>query len=277
MSFFNYIRIIRPINFVFVIIAVVFGAYYRTELNLSLSPILAAISAVFICSSGYIFNDISDIEIDRINKPNRPLPMGKISLKSAKIYGIFFFVLGFLLVLYLQNIHMIILALFNSVILWLYANKGKQLHILGNTIVAFAAASTFLYGGLANNNFSNSLFIFAAAFLYTMIRELIKDIEDIKGDKINTSLTFPLVYGRKKTLILSIFLALLFNLILIFGLVKDYYNLVYYLIILVFVGLFLMLDLIILYFLDDKSLAFFSEKAMKVDMFLFLIIIWVVQ
>jgi len=194
----EYIKLVRPFNFLFVILAVIFGAYYRTELILDFVPIVAAFSAAFICSSGYIWNDIYDIEIDRINKPHRPLPAGNISLPSAKKFGIILFVLGFIMVIFLQNLPMIILALFNSVILWLYARKGKQLLLVSNIIVAFATASTFLYGGISNNNFGNSLFIFSAAFIYTLIRELIKDMEDVVGDRSQNIRTLATKYGKEK-------------------------------------------------------------------------------
>jgi len=273
----EYIKLVRPFNFLFVILAVLFGAYYRTELILYFVPIVAAFSAAFICSSGYIWNDIYDIEIDRINKPHRPLPAGNISLPSAKKFGIILFVLGFIMVIFLQNLPMIILALFNSVILWLYARKGKQLLLVSNIIVAFATASTFLYGGISNNNFGNSLFIFSAAFIYTLIRELIKDMEDVRGDKKNVARTVPLVYGSKKTLTFSLMLAILFNTVLLAGFLNGYYELIYYYIILVFVGLFVIFDLIFLYYRRKNVFVYFSEQAMKINMLVFLIILWVVQ
>jgi len=273
----EYIKLVRPFNFLFVILAVIFGAYYRTELILDFVPIVAAFSAAFICSSGYIWNDIYDIEIDRINKPHRPLPAGNISLPSAKKFGIILFVLGFIMVIFLQNLPMIILALFNSVILWLYARKGKQLLLVSNIIVAFATASTFLYGGISNNNFGNSLFIFSAAFIYTLIRELIKDMEDVRGDKKNVARTVPLVYGSKKTLTFSLMLAILFNTVLLAGFLNGYYELIYYYIILVFVGLFVIFDLIFLYYRRKNVFVYFSEQAMKINMLVFLIILWVVQ
>jgi len=273
----QYIKIIRPFNFLFVLLAVIFGAYYQTEFIISLNPILAAISASLICSSGYVFNDIYDIEIDKINKPKRPLPSGRISIPSARTFAILLFTIGFLLVLYLQNLGMIILALFNSIILWLYAKRGKQFFLVGNLMVAFASASTFVYGGMVNDNLNNSLFVFAAALLYTLIRELIKDIEDMKGDSKQTAKTFPIVYGRNKTLILSIIFAILFNAVLLIGLTSNFYNLVLFLIILVFVGLFVIADLVFLYFKKEKQFVYFSEKAMKINMLIFLIVLWVVQ
>ncbi|MBS3741025.1 MAG: geranylgeranylglycerol-phosphate geranylgeranyltransferase [Candidatus Cloacimonetes bacterium] len=277
MRIIEYIKLVRPFNFLFVILAVLFGAYYRTELILDFVPIVAAFSAAFICSSGYIWNDIYDIEIDRINKPHRPLPAGNISLPSAKKFGIILFVLGFIMVIFLQNLPMIILALFNSVILWIYARKGKQLLLVSNIIVAFATASTFLYGGISNNNFGNSLFIFSAAFIYTLIRELIKDMEDVRGDKKNVARTVPLVYGSKKTLTFSLMLAILFNTVLLAGFLNGYYELIYYYIILVFVGLFVIFDLIFLYYKRKNVFVYFSEQAMKINMLVFLIILWVVQ
>lgn len=273
----EYLKIIRPFNFLFVLLAVLFGAYYQTQFSLSLKPILAAFSAAFICSSGYIINDIYDIEIDKTNKPDRPLPAGEISISSARTLAILLFVFGFLLALYLQNLPMIMLALFNAVILWFYAKKSKRLLFWANLIVAFTSASTFIYGGLVNDNFGNSLFVFVVALLYTLIRELVKDVEDVKGDGKQNAKTVPLVYGRQKALILSLFLAVILNLVFLYGYISMFYNLFFLLLILMLVGLFVMGNLIFLYYKKEKKFAFFSEIIMKINMLMFLIILWVSQ
>ncbi|HEY6625870.1 MAG TPA: UbiA family prenyltransferase, partial [Ignavibacteriaceae bacterium] len=80
------VKIVRPLNFLITFISVIVAAViclpgYGIELNV----FLAALSASLVMASGNIINDIYDIDIDRVNKPSRPLPSGKISIKEAYI------------------------------------------------------------------------------------------------------------------------------------------------------------------------------------------------
>ncbi|MEA2103213.1 MAG: geranylgeranylglycerol-phosphate geranylgeranyltransferase [Candidatus Cloacimonadota bacterium] len=283
MKIIAYIKIIRPLNFLFVILAVLFGAFYRSSVEVSYShpafyyiPILAAISAALISAAGYTLNDFFDVNIDKINCPHRPLPSGIISGISAKRYAIILFISGNLLCLFLFNPAMSALALLNSLILWLYAQKGKRLVFISNLIVAFATASTFIYGGFANHNLKNAIFVFSCAFIYTLIRELIKDIEDMKGDKKADSRTLPIIWGSKATLIIALILSLAFTICIHLGL-NNFYTITYYYLILIFVCLFILLDLTILISTRSNKFFSFSSKAMKVNMLIFLIILWIGQ
>jgi len=219
----SYIKIIRPVNFLFVILAVLFGAFYKSDTFNLYIPILAAISAAFISGAGFALNDFFDVEIDKINRPHRPIPSGKISTLAAKRYAILLIIIGNLICFSLFRPVMLILAIFNSIILWVYAWKSKKLIFVSNLIVAFTTASTFIYGGLSNNNLRNGMFVFFCAFIYTLIRELVKDIEDIAGDKAEQSITLPIVLGVPKTIIVALFLGLIFSLIIFTGW-NEFYN-----------------------------------------------------
>ena len=205
MSFF---KIVRPFNCFFVALSVLFGAFFGSQQFNLLAIIAATVSASFIAAAGYVINDFFDLQIDMINKPDRILPAGKITPKTAYYFAVVLFWLGIFISILTQNIFCFIIALVNSLVLFYYAKKYKQSCFTGNLLVAYAAASTFVYGGISNANFKSSLIIASFAFLYTIIREFIKDGEDIEGDKINGAKTLAILVGKKKITLISILPAL---------------------------------------------------------------------
>ena len=194
----SYLKIIRPLNGVMSAIAVYIAALISGAITLSAlfaMPVLFAMLVVFLISGfGMIVNDIYDIEIDKINKPNRPLPSGKISMRNAKIYSIVLFLLGIVLA-YLINIYAIGIALLASLLLYIYATKLKKTLLIGNIIVSILVGLTFIYGGVINMNVFPVLILAILSFLSNMGREIYKTCEDILGDKKAKANTIALKYG----------------------------------------------------------------------------------
>jgi 4-hydroxybenzoate polyprenyltransferase len=170
---------------------------------------LVGLSAAIIGSGGNIINDILDFETDKINRPNRPIPSGLVSIKSAtrlyiltKIFGIF--------IAAMIGIVPAIIATATSFIIFIYSSMLKSIPLVGNITVSFFTGLVFVFGASAVNNYSNALFPFIFSFLINLIRELVKDIEDITGDKETGVKTFPVFFGielSKKVLVaLTVFL-----------------------------------------------------------------------
>lgn len=154
-----------------------------------------------------MINDYYDYTIDMINRKERVLPSGMISPRKAKYYAICLFISGIIISVFLQNGWMIAIAALNSFLLYVYAMKSKRIHFWGNLLVAFVTASTFVFGSFITNNLRNAFFVALCAFFYSMIRELVKDIEDKNGDSSADAKTLPLLWGDKKNT--SAFTALL--------------------------------------------------------------------
>jgi geranylgeranylglycerol-phosphate geranylgeranyltransferase len=212
----SFLKITRPLNCLFVAITIVFGAVIGTE-NIDLLPIIfATISATLIAAAGYVINDYFDFAIDKINRPNRVLPAGKITPKSAYIYSITLFTFGIFFSFFTNNIYCIFLAFINAIILFLYAKYFKLTPFFGNLIVAYIATSTFLYGAFSNANLVNIWMITTFAFLLTLIRELIKDCEDIEGDAKLKAKTLALIFGIKKTIQIAFIVATIMILFVLF-------------------------------------------------------------
>ncbi len=187
------------------------------------------LATVCVTAAGYIINDIYDIEIDAHNKPIEKQIVGrKISKRNAYILYIFLAVTGGLLSLEVANAihHLEQLWLYPVFVLglWLYAAYLKKTFLLGNLFVAFfcaAVAWIIFYAQNLNyeaDSFSSLLlflktyFIFigysALAFLTTLLREIIKDKEDAKGDAQFGARTLPIVVEVKFVKIICYFIAL---------------------------------------------------------------------
>ncbi|MDO5851570.1 MAG: UbiA family prenyltransferase [Methanobacteriaceae archaeon] len=201
-----YIKILRPMNAFMATIAVLLMALINDFYNLNI--IIGALSVFIITGAGNVINDYYDYNIDVINKPERPLPSGEMSLKTAKWYAIILFLFGVIMG-FMINISTGIITILSSIILVLYAYSFKMQCLIGNISVALLTGLTFVYGGVIVNNINLSIILGFFAFLMTFAREIIKDMEDIIGDLKENGKTFPIVYGSKKSSILSASLIIL--------------------------------------------------------------------
>lgn len=156
--------------------------------------LLACFSGAFITIAANSINDYYDIEIDKINRPNRPLPGGLLTPGNALFFSISCFSLGIFLSFFINHTAIVISFIF-SISLFFYSFIFKRTVLLGNFIVSLSTACAFIYGGLAVNRLGQSLFPALFAFLMHFGREIIKDMEDAEGDKINNAQTLPIQHG----------------------------------------------------------------------------------
>ena len=193
------LKIARPENVVITFVAVVIGAIISTGIqSLQLSVIWGAFSLAFACAAGNVINDIYDIEIDKINKPDRVLPSGSLSVSTAKII----YLIGLLISIALSLLNGIVSLIFVFVVnttLFLYSADLKKRILLSNITVALLTASALFYGGLIAGNIGGSIIPAAFAFLINLIREIVKDMEDAKGDSEKGVLTLPNRFGFATT------------------------------------------------------------------------------
>lgn len=167
--------------------------------------------AVFLVSgAGNAINDYFDIKIDSINRPDRPIPSGRIKAKEALYFSYLLFTLGTLLAFSINSICGLI-ALFNSLLLILYAKTLKGTPLLGNLSIGYLTGSVFLFGasvfGFGGIKALSVLFLLAA--LAITAREIVKDIEDMEGDRVEGADTLPLRIGAKKAGYLAVLIGLL--------------------------------------------------------------------
>ncbi|MFN4133659.1 MAG: UbiA family prenyltransferase, partial [Candidatus Hadarchaeales archaeon] len=187
-----WLEIIRPHHCAFAGAAVIIGGVIAGGGALVPLPIfvLAFLVAALVAAGGNVINDYADREIDRINRPERPIPAGRISPEKALDVARGLFIAGILLSLFLGNLYCFLLAAVNSIALIAYAGALKKRGILGNLMIGYLVGSTFLFGGLSTSVYrlgavvpSELLVLVLMAGLSTVGRELIKAIEDVEGDR----------------------------------------------------------------------------------------------
>jgi 4-hydroxybenzoate polyprenyltransferase len=167
-----------------------------------------------IAGAGYVINDYYDIKIDYVNKPRRVVVGRIIARRTAIIFHSVMNVMAVILSAFI-GWKFFVSVLFSSLLLWYYANSLKRKPLAGNLVVSFLSGFSIYLVGLLRKGEGYDILIFAAfAFLISLIRELVKDMEDIKGDAAFGCKTMPILIGERKTKAFVIFLAGLFILML---------------------------------------------------------------
>jgi 4-hydroxybenzoate polyprenyltransferase len=171
---------------------------------------LVCLSTVLTAAAGYAINDYYDIKIDYLNKPERVI-IGK-ALKRREAL-IFHFVISFAGIItgFFVGWRIGLTSLAAAFLLWFYSNKLKRLPFLGNLAIGLLTAASIIminFYYLENSPLVIAYSLFG--FFITLIREIIKDIEDLKGDQTFGCKTIPIAWGIRKTKMLILFLILIF-------------------------------------------------------------------
>jgi len=206
-TFFYHIKLLRPLNVFTSGLAMVIGSGILGTLNDTGTLLL--VMAVVMCFAGAAnaLNDVVDYEIDKINRPMRPLPSGFVKKRTALFISILLFSMGTLACLELSEAAKVIGIVIAMPFMVLYSKYLKGMPLIGNMIVAFILGLSFLFCGAAFNNISPMWIPMILAFGLTLVRELVKDIADMEGDQSVGLKTFPITAGIEKSIQLSIFLS----------------------------------------------------------------------
>lgn len=217
---------------------------------------LLVLATVLIAAGGYVINDIFDQETDEVNKPEKAI-IGK-HISESKAYTIYASLTitgvacGFVLANSVSHPNFAVLFVLIATLLYFYASSLKQIVVVGNIVVAALLAFSVIIIGIFDivpNTFDinraqmglafSILFDYAKfAFIINLIREIIKDIEDINGDNSQGIRTLPIIIGTKKTVIISFILLLIPTLYLLYYIndnlfANDLYYSIFYLLALV--------------------------------------------
>lgn len=189
------------------------------------NALLLSLSTVLIAAGGYVINDYFDVKIDAINRPEKSLIGKDINPKVAILLHNFCNVAGLiiaaLLAYQLKNPAAFAIPFISTILLWFYSTHFKRQYVIGNIVVAILTAMSIAifiaYEPLAQHYFSvvlletyegetklNPVWILLVysffAFMLTWIREIIKDMEDFKGDAEDGCVTMPIRIGLQKTI-----------------------------------------------------------------------------
>ena len=234
---------------------------------------ISLISTLLIAAAGYIINDYFDVKTDRINRPETVVIDVVIKRRWAMILHIIFNIVGLALGFYLSlkchSLKLLLFQILSILLLWFYSTHFKKQLLVGNIVVSLLTASIpvmpmvyeyYLMGGinpfvtLMIGDFLKTLIIIvcgysAFAFLTSFAREVIKDMEDYKGDVQTGGKTMPIVWGIITSKVVTFFLLIITIGLLLLACFKFYkeqqYIAIYYILGLIVVQLILLIILII--------------------------------
>ncbi|NCP20623.1 MAG: prenyltransferase [Flavobacteriales bacterium CG_4_9_14_0_2_um_filter_35_242] len=218
-----FFKLIRFKNLIIIAFSQILFKYFflnKSGIALQLTTplfLLLLFALLFIAAAGYVINDIYDLESDKINKTHAVIIGTKISERTAMKVYIVFNIIGLGLAYYLSfainhlNYALLFLALAFGLLK--YSQSWKNILILKNVLVAFLVSLSILilgfYDSFPTMNPANAvsqmrvfniiIAYFVFAFLINLIREIVKDIEDLKGDEKRKTRTIISVYGLKTT------------------------------------------------------------------------------
>ena len=204
-SVFKYLKMIRGMNLAIVALTQYFTAIFLLREGLTWQLLsdekffLLVLSTVIITSAGYLINDYYDVKIDYVNRPQRVIVGKTLKRRWIIIAHTVLNFTGIGIGFYISPVIGVI-NFIAAFLLWLYSNQLKRLPFIGNfTIAILTGATLFLVGQYFQEREYLVLCYAIFAGFITLIREIIKDMEDLKGDERFGCKTLPIVFGIAKT------------------------------------------------------------------------------
>ena len=184
-TFLAYVELARPLNGIIAFISAYLGGMFASSIILDaftdVKLIYVSVAALLLLSAGNAINDYCDYNIDKFNKPKRPLPSGRIQRPNVLYFAAILISIGIGLGV-LINIYAIGIAILVSGMLVSYAVWLKRTPLIGNLVVSSLTSITFISGGVAIGSVQGTIIPAIFAFLFTTAREIVKDLEDTEGD-----------------------------------------------------------------------------------------------
>ncbi|MBL6944324.1 MAG: geranylgeranylglycerol-phosphate geranylgeranyltransferase [Bacteroidales bacterium] len=236
----TFLKLIRWPNLIIIVLSMSFMLVFIIKPGLDIKVFsdgltfaefaLLVVSTLLIAIGGYIINDVSDINTDSINKPGKNIIGKMVSVEFAyRLYWITTctgIITGALLSYLINQINFSLIFVFSAGLLWFYSQKYKCQPLVGNIVISFLSSLSFAlvwlfeFYALSNNAavfvnvqsdfplINRLLIIYMGfAFMVSLLREVIKDIEDYKGDNRFGCLTFTVKYGISASKLIALIVA----------------------------------------------------------------------
>ncbi|MBI5463319.1 MAG: geranylgeranylglycerol-phosphate geranylgeranyltransferase [Ignavibacteriales bacterium] len=188
-------KIVRPGNLLITALGVALSGWLaRPAGGQWILVVLTMLAASCVAASGNAINDVFDLEIDRHNRPERPLPNGNLTLLEAKLVWGIGSISGIVIALFINQL-VLSIVVFSVSILFLYSMRFKRKALIGNLIISGETGLALLVGAAALDTPAAGMIPAEFAFLATLAREIVKDVEDIEGDRKVEAMTLPVKYG----------------------------------------------------------------------------------
>lgn len=204
LKFFSLFSVVRGYNILIIVIAIYLTSIYILAPDLPVRKVLFDVNLLMLVlasasaiASGYIINNFYDSEKDLINRPRKTM-LDRLVSQHTKLST--YFILNFLSVVFASYVSFKAVLFFSIYIffLWLYSHKLKKYPFIGNITAAILAVVPFFAIFIHYGNFDIVIFVHATfLFLLIAMRELVKDLQNIKGDLTHGYQTIPVVYGER--------------------------------------------------------------------------------
>jgi geranylgeranylglycerol-phosphate geranylgeranyltransferase len=204
----DWLRLIRLVNCLLASVGVWIGAFLTWSAPEYYGPMVVSIAAFLACAAGNVLNDFVDIKVDAVNRPDRVLVSGRIRPRAARNAAVGINIVA-VLVGTAVSWPVTILGLSTVILLTAYNLRLKRWPVIGNVAVAFSAGLTFIAGGLAVDpaaafRLPGPLVGAVFAFLFHLVREIVKDVQDMEGDRRAGLGSLPLVWGVSRALAVAV-------------------------------------------------------------------------
>ena len=188
-------KLSRPLSTLTGVLAVLLGGYVAGTGEWGRIAV-AALATLFVSAAANAWNDYRDIDIDRINQPQRPLPSGMVTPRAALYFSVTLAALSIVLAAFLGPLALAI-AVASNVLLYVYSVWLKSTVLLGNATVALISAMSPVFGGVAAGNVRPSLWLGAIIFVGILGREVLKTLADYEGDRAHGVRTIATAIGPR--------------------------------------------------------------------------------
>jgi len=198
-----YVQLSRPVNVLITFVSIPVACWIAGGTASAWFFILmAGTTGALVAAGANAVNDAFDIDIDRINRPDRPLPRGALTQHDARRMWLIVSGAAIGINLFLNSAALFIVVL-SIALLYFYSARLKRTVFIGNVLIGSMTGMAFIYGGVVVGRIEHAVVPAIFAFLVNLARELLKDVEDMEGDRRENAVTLPVKYGVTTALILA--------------------------------------------------------------------------
>lgn len=189
------LKITRPFNLAILLAALLFARHLAGGEGDGIDAACSIAAALLLVAGFYVWNDIDDDAVDRLNAPNRPLPSRALSARAARLWRVVLLAAAFVSAAAAGLFPAAVIALW-FLLLFMYEMRFKRCGYAANLLVSAIAASALLFGAYLGGDTAAGLYPALFALFLHMGREILKDIGDIEGDSAGGRRTLPIEMGR---------------------------------------------------------------------------------
>lgn len=238
-----------------------------------------SLAAFGVAAWGNVVNDIYDRDVDARSKAHRPIPAGRITVRSAWGWAAFYGVFAIVQSAATVSVSAVTLVLLSLLLLWLYSSRLKSAGILGHKVVAFLGGAVFLFGALVQGDGPGEILpqgwvAFTFAFLWHLAREFVKAAEDVEPDRAANLRTFAVRYGTRWTCRAAAFVLVLLTALLWPPYLANYFNETYLVLVTAGVAPVLLATAAYIWTVPDPVRLHQLSRLLKLDMLVGIAALW---